>query len=114
MDKRQFLKRLGVVTAGVAALPAGAVVFQAHSVIVDEVKYCGPGPQTLNAAGTLLLLATAEHGADGLRQALAALAQQASSGCAVQTGSRATEYKEAFKSASLTPSQARALEKAGA
>ncbi len=70
MNRREAL--VGVAAAALAA-PA----------IAQEGKtYCGPGPQTLNAAGTLLLLATAEHGADGLRQAIAALAQQASPGCA--------------------------------
>lgn len=69
MKRRSILT--GAAVAGVAlAAPA----------IAD--KAClGPGPDTLSAAGTLLLFAAAEHGADGLRQALAALAQQASGGC---------------------------------
>lgn len=74
MNRRELLatKLFGVGVAAAALAPA---------IAQDGKTYCGPGPQTLNAAGTLLLLATAEHGADGLRQALAALAQQASAGC---------------------------------
>lgn len=59
---------------GIAAMAIAAPV-----AAQQEKQACaGPGPQTLNAAGTLLLLATAEHGAaDGLRMALEALAKQA-------------------------------------
>ena len=70
MNKRQFL--------GGAALASVAVALPA---MAQKLPCPGPGPDTLSAAGSLLMFATAEHGADGLRQALAALAQQASGGC---------------------------------
>ena len=70
MNRRNLMTGAGVVLAAVAA-PAMA----------QKTPCPGPGPDTLSAAGSLLLFATAEHGADGLRQALAALAMQASGGC---------------------------------
>lgn len=73
MNKRQFLGALGAASAALALTRTASA---------DGLEPCpGPGPDTLSAAGTLLLLATAEHGADGLRQAIAALAMQASGGC---------------------------------
>lgn len=69
MNRREILA--GACVAAVA-LPVAAQ---------DKGFECGPGPNTLNAAGTLLLLATAEHGSDGLRMAMMALAQQAGAGC---------------------------------
>ena len=72
MKKREFLMSAAVI----AALPLAAKAQQ------EKLNPCDPGPQTLNAAGQLLLLAQAEHGADGLRQALVAIAAQASPGCA--------------------------------
>ena len=61
----------------------GACVAAAASPLAASSGFdcADPGPQTLSAAGTLLLLATAEHGSDGLRMAMLALAQQASPGC---------------------------------
>ena len=70
MNKREFLTGAGVAAVAFAA-PAMA----------QKTPCPGPGPDTLSAAGSLLLFAYAEHGADGLRQALAALAMQASGGC---------------------------------
>ena len=70
MNRRNLMTGAGVALAAVAA-PAMA----------QKTPCPGPGPDTLSAAGSLLLFATTEHGADGLRQALAALAIQASGGC---------------------------------
>ncbi len=65
-----------------ALVGVAAVAIAAPAIAQEGKTYCGPGPQTLNAAGTLLLLAVAEHGAvEGTIKAFAALAQQASAGC---------------------------------
>ena len=61
------------------AAVAGVVL--AAPAMAQKAPCPGPGPDTLSAAGSLLLFAAAEHGADGLRQAMAALAAQASGGC---------------------------------
>lgn len=45
--------------------------------LAQSEKCSGPGEQTLAAAGTLILLARAEHGDDWLRQAIAAVTIQA-------------------------------------
>lgn len=70
MNKREFLTGASIALVAVAT-PAMA----------QKTPCPGPGPDTLSAAGSALLFATAEHGADGLRQLLAAIAIQASGGC---------------------------------
>ena len=70
INRRDVMLGVGVAAVALAA-PAMA----------QKTPCPGPGPDTLSAAGSLLLFAHAEHGADGLRQALAALAMQASGGC---------------------------------
>ena len=71
MNRRNLMTGAGV----------AGVVLAAPAMAQTKALCPGPGPDTLSAAGSLLLFATAEHGADGLRQALAALAIQASGGC---------------------------------
>ena len=71
----QMTRRDAMLGAGVA------VVALAAPAMAQKTPCPGPGPDTLSAAGSLLLFAHAEHGADGLRQAMAALAMQASGGC---------------------------------
>jgi len=61
-----------------AAIAAVTVVAPA---IAQKTPCPGPSEATLNAAGSAYLVAYAEHGADGLRQLLAAIAIQASGGC---------------------------------
>ena len=70
MNRRKLMTGAGV---------AGLVL--AAPAMAQKTPCPGPGPDTLSAAGSLLMFATAEHGADGLRQALAALAIQAGGGC---------------------------------
>ena len=78
IDESPLSKRVGR-RAALSACVLGAL---ALPVAAQESGKCpGPGVNTLEAAGTLLLFATAEHGADGLRMALAALVAQASPGC---------------------------------
>lgn len=64
MDRRTAILGVAAVTATTPA-------------IAQSGKCGGPGEQTLAAAGTLILLARAEHGEDWLRQAMAAVTIQA-------------------------------------
>lgn len=61
-----------------AAIAAVAVAAPA---MAQKEPCPGPSAATLSAAGSAYLIAYSEHGADGLRQLLAAIAIQAAGGC---------------------------------
>ena len=70
MNRRNLMTGAAIAAVSVAA-PAMA----------QKTPCPGPSEATLNAAGSAWLIAYSEHGADGLRQLLAAIAIQASGGC---------------------------------